>query len=244
MGIDLIIYRARVGLHYRRHSNLKGLKPFTDFESILFLSILLSRSGDIETNPGPTSSSEPSIDYSSGSSITDSASELSPALFQNYLSLVHYNVQSLLLKIDIIETELTKYDLLCFTETWLSPNVLDNDVLLTGFKAPIRYDRPNDAHGGVAVYIKESLYSKRRSDLEIRGVENIWIEVKLKHRSVLIGTFYRPPNSDVSILTDIEASIDLAFDSGIKDIIITGDFNFDYLKPTTRKKNRRHHSSV
>lgn len=236
MGIDLIIYRARVGLHYRRHSNLKGLKPFTDFESILFLSMLLSRSGDIETNPGPTSSSEPSIDYSSGSSITDSASELSSALFQNYLSLVHYNVQSLLPKIDIIETELTNYDLLCFTETWLSPNVLDNDVLLTGFKAPIRYDRPNDAHGGVAVYIKESLYSKRRSDLEIRGVENIWIEVKLKHRSVLIGTFYRPPNSDVSILTDIEASIDLAFDSGIKDIIITGDFNFDYLKPTTRKK--------
>ena len=113
---------------------------------------------------------------------------------------------------------------------------MDNDVLLTGFKAPIRYDRPNDAHGGVAVYIKESLYSKRRSDLEIRGVENIWIEVKLKHRSVLIGTFFRPPNSDVSILTDIEASIDLAFDSGIKDIIITGDFNFDYLKPTTRKK--------
>ena len=206
--------------------------------------MLLSRSGDIETNPGPTSSSEPSIDYYSGSSITDSASELSSALFQNYLSLVHYNVQSLLPKIDIIETELTTYDLLCFTETWLSPNVLDNDVLLTGFKALIRYDRPNDAHGGVAVYIKETLYSKRRSDLEIRGVENIWTEVKLKHRSVLIGTFYRPPNSDVSILTDIEASIDLAFDSGIRDIIITGDFNFDYLKPTTRKKNRRHYSSV
>ena len=124
-----------------------------------------------------------------------------------------------------------------FSETWLSPNVLDNDVLLTGFKAPIRYDRPNDAHGGVAVYIKETLYSKRRSDLEIRGVENIWIEVKLKHGSVLIGTFYRPPNSDASILTDIEASIDLVFDSGIRDTIITGDFNFDYLKPTTRKKS-------
>ena len=61
MGIDLIIYRARVGLHYHRHLNLKGLKPFTDFESILFLSILLSRSGDIETNPGPTSSSEPRL---------------------------------------------------------------------------------------------------------------------------------------------------------------------------------------
>ena len=40
----------------------------------------------------------------------------------------------------------------------------------------------------------------------------------------------------MSILTDIEASIDLAFDSGIRDIIITGDFNFVYLKPTTRKK--------
>ena len=44
MGIDLIIYRARVGLHYRRHLNLKGLKPFTDFESILFLNDILHMS--------------------------------------------------------------------------------------------------------------------------------------------------------------------------------------------------------
>ena len=74
--------------------------------------MLLSRSGDIETNPGPTSSSEPSIDYSSGSSITDSASELSSAFFLNYLLLLHYNVESLFPKIDIIETEHTTYDLL------------------------------------------------------------------------------------------------------------------------------------
>ena len=43
----------------------------------------------------------------------------------------------------------------------------------------------------------------------------------------LVGLFYRPPNS-ISELTDrIESSIDLAVNTGIKDIIITGDFNLN-----------------
>ena len=38
------------------------------------------------------------------------------------------------------------------------------------------------------------------------------------------------------MLLDIETSIDLAIDTGINDIIITGDLNVDYLKENTRKK--------
>ena len=60
--------------------------------------------------------------------------------------------------------------------------------------------------------------------------------MSIKHNLVLIGTFYKPSNSNISIINDIEASIDLAIDTGIKTIIITGDFNLDYLKPNTCKK--------
>ena len=37
------------------------------------------------------------------------------------------------------------------------------------------------------------------------------------------------------MLSDIETSIDLAVDTGINDFIITGNFNVDYFKETTRK---------
>ena len=64
----------------------------------------------------------------------------------------------------------------------------------------------------------------------------MWIEAHVQRKPVLIGTFYRPPNADASVLLDIETSIDLAIDTGINDIIITGDLNVDYLKENTRKK--------
>lgn len=101
MPAELSTYRARVGLYYCRHLSMKGLKQFSNFEFLLFISMLISKSGDIESNPGPNSSSE------SVSSNSDSASELSSAMFQQYFSLVHYNVQSLLPKLNIIESELT-----------------------------------------------------------------------------------------------------------------------------------------
>ena len=54
--------------------------------------------------------------------------------------------------------------------------------------------------------------------------------------TVLIGTFYRPPNSLNAIFSSIEDSIGLAFDSNIQDIIITGDFNLDMMKDSSNRK--------
>ena len=65
---------------------------------------------------------------------------------------------------------------------------------------------------------------------------NVWVEILIKNKPVLTGTFYRPPNSNASVLYDIVTSIDLAHDTGIKDIIITGDFNLDLLNQYTRKQ--------
>ena len=49
--------------------------------------------------------------------------------------------------------------------------------------------------------------------------------MSIKHNPVLFGTFYKRPNSNSPIINDIEASIDFAIDTGIKNIISTGDFN-------------------
>ena len=75
-------------------------------------------SGDIHPNPGPMSS------VSSFSSSTLSTS-LSASVFDSenlshYLSFVHFNVQSIVSKLDILHTRLIDIDILAFTETWLS----------------------------------------------------------------------------------------------------------------------------
>ena len=74
------------------------------------------------------------------------------------------------------------------------------------------------------MYVKETIYAKRRNDLELEDIECLWIEVTLNHKKLLIGTFYRPPNSPASTLSSIETSIGLAYDTNINDILIVGDF--------------------
>ena len=184
---------------------------------------------NLERYPGPDS-------ISNESSSDNFDFDTSSTMFREYFSIVHYNVHSLLPKLDAVECELNKFDVIAVTETWLNPTISDNDISIRGYKAPYRYNRPNDNHGGVAVYVNDNIYTKRRHDLEIRNIECVWIEARAQRKPVLIGTFYRPPNADASVLLDIETSIDLAIDTGINDIIITGDLNVDYLKENTRKK--------
>ena len=110
------------------------------------------------------------------------------------------------------------------------------DLLFQSFNRPERKDRVGDSHGGVMIYVKEGIYYKRRDDLEIRGIECIWIEVANHNKRILFALFYRPPNSNMSYLNDIEDSIALAVDTGISEIIITGDLNLNFLSSPTRRK--------
>lgn len=86
------------------------------------------------------------------------------------------------------------------------------------------------------VYVKEGIHYKRRDDLELRGIECIWIEVANSRKHILFGLFYRPPNSDANYYSNIEDSLALAFDTGIADIIVTEEFNFNLLNPQMARK--------
>ena len=60
------------------------------------------------------------------------------------------------------------------------------------------------------------------------GIENIWIEITLKcHKKLLVGLFYRSPNTNAAADQSIENSIDLASNTGLHDIVILGDFNLN-----------------
>ena len=84
--------------------------------------------------------------------------------------------------------------------------------------------------------LKNHIHYVRRHDLEPIGVECVWVELTLKHKHILFGLFYRPPNSDALYFSPIEDSIHLAVDIGIQDIIVTGDFNYYMLNSQTSSK--------
>ncbi|MCW4285900.1 MAG: reverse transcriptase domain-containing protein [Candidatus Thiodiazotropha taylori] len=136
----------------------------------------------------------------------------------------------------MLSAELTDFDILAFSETWLHPDIHTNDILIPEFKPPERKDRQRDRHGGVMLYVKDTLFYKRRQDLEPLNTECIWIEIHLNQNRILFGLFYRPPNSDAAYLSRIEDSISIALDTQIRNVIVTGDFNLNMLNDQSSRK--------
>ena len=62
-------------------------------------------------------------------------------IVDTHLGILHFNVQSLKPKRDIINVNLFDFDILCFTESWLNDDIPDSDILLDGFSTPFRCDR-------------------------------------------------------------------------------------------------------
>ena len=185
--------------HILPGKRLKSNKAFTrlvcsllfTFVTVMWTLCIMMQAGDIHPNPGPATASTSSI-----SSLASVSSAFNFSKLSNHLSVVHYNVQGLVPKLDLLTTELNEFDILAFTETWLNPSVPTNDLTIDSYKIPERKDRPGDSHGGVILYVKNNIHYTRRHDLELRGVESIWIELTLKHKHILFGVFYRPPNSE------------------------------------------------
>ena len=187
---------------------------------------MLILSGDIHPNPGPLSSNSDS-DSSSCQSMTD--------ILSSGLSILHLNIQSLKPKLDLLQAEMQAYDILIFTETWLSSQTSDDELLIPNFQKPFRLDRDDRIGGGVAIYLRDTLFGISRRDLHIPSLEALWIEVRLNNRPYLIGGFYRPPNTGNLYWNFIEESFDKAFNTNINDIIITGDFNSNMLSNNSGK---------
>lgn len=187
--------------------------------TIWIISILLL-CGDVHLNPGPGS-----VGSSSDSSIVSAASRVD--VLGNHLSILHLNIQSIIPKLDMIKAEADLHDILIFSESWLKPETPDENILITNFQTPFRNDRRGRPGGGVIVYVRDSLSCKRRTDLELRGIEAVWLELTLKSKKILVGGYYRPPNSNLAYFNLLEESIDRAYNTNIIDIFVLGDFNYN-----------------
>ena len=117
--------------------------------------------------------------------------------------------------------------MLVFSERWLKPDIKNDSVSLNNFHHPFRTDRSDRPGGGVVIYVQDSIYCKRRNDLEVHDFEAAWVEIRVKSKTLLVGGFYRPPNSNAAYFEFISKSIDRAYNTNVIDIFILGDFNYN-----------------
>ena len=165
-----------------------------------YIILILLLSGDIAENPGPA------VDTS-----------------VKNLSICHINAQSVYNKLDLIAVELSKFDILTVSETWLDQTISNVDLKLPSYQPPIRLDRKRHG-GGVAIYIKQCIPFFERTDLIIPNLEAAWVEVNLCNKKVLIGSFYIHPRfSDWGL---VEVAIEQA-SQVCSNLILLGDFNQD-----------------
>ena len=98
----------------------------------------------MEKDPGPGTERDDMNDSNSASS----------AVLHGNFSVVHYNVQSVVNKVDVIETEFSNLSLISLTETWLNDSFSNQDLEFNYFQLPLRREREGDSHGGILVYVK------------------------------------------------------------------------------------------
>ena len=135
------------------------------------------------------------------------------------------------------------FDILTLSETWLKDDVnLLNYVQIPGYK--FSYKNRNERRGGgVGLYIKDSIEYKVRHDLNKidESIEHLWIECKGNNcnKSYLVAALYQPSSDEKEKPIWIEKHdmlLSAVNSTWNKTIIITGDTNIDYLKPSVALK--------
>ena len=158
-------------------------------------------------------------------------------------SIIHLNVQSLRAKHELIEClllEINNFDLLCFSETWLTINNFQCYNFSNYTHIPsIR----NNRNGGTSIFIKNNIEYKIREDIK----SNLWkdyifeiaiIEVNnANDKGFLVACIYRTPDSPIQ---EFFTCLDILLEKAItenKKLIIGGDFNIDLLTKNTNTQD-------
>ena len=149
-------------------------------------------------------------------------------------SIILANVMSQSPKTDEIRLYVQDHDpdIMCLTETWLKDTVESSVIHITNYTL-VRKDRIYAQHGGVCLYIKESIpFTVLREYERDISIEVLWCKLCPRRLPcgfsyLVVGVAYHPPTADdeqminylINTLSEIESSMPNAA------IILAGDFN-------------------
>ena len=150
---------------------------------------------------------------------------------------MHLNISSLLLHFDEFLHFVSdiNIDIISLNETRLDESITNNSLSIPGYNI-YRKDR-NRNGGGALLYINDNLLSEY-TDFNF-VTETVWSAVKVRGKTIAIGSLYRPPSSTSqyfeAIIEDIEKIMNLGHE-----LVILGDFNFDCMDPVKNKPAYEH----
>ena len=146
----------------------------------------------------------------------------------------HINVNSLAKKVQDIQMLLDKHgqlQILGVTETRLHDDKHNDDVPFIPHYSFIRRDAKCKLHTGIGVYIHECIakYVKRRHDLEMNSIENIWLDIRTpSNPPTLVGFVYRNGKSNEAWMENFASMLDVVSSYNLNTVIL-GDFNINLL---------------
>ncbi len=122
-------------------------------------------------------------------------------------------------------------DITCITEIWLRNHIDDNIVNLSGFRL-VRLDRTNGQHGGICMYVKNSIQCNILQDLLDSNFEIVWVYIRPNRLPrgipcIIIGTLYHPPSANNQEILDHLLKCLSIIESRFPNcgVILLGDFN-------------------
>ena len=149
---------------------------------------------------------------------------------QDKIKIEHINAQSLQGHMEEIRflVDDRKVDVLCISETWLTPLVENRFVNIPNFNI---FRQDTGRGGGVCLYVKDSFKSSQIhvNFPKIEGVEHIWVNIQsCKFPSFIVGTIYRHPHALVDSFEHISDILKEILVRN-KPMFIFGDVNDDLL---------------
>ena len=187
-----------------------------------FCLLLLLLGGDVEANLGPAAVAHRTV----------------PGRFKplgetlvNSLSVLSLNARSLLPKRDelVALCLATSPDIVCITETWLSPDIADSEVSTPDYSL-FRKDR-NRRGGGVAMYVRQCLRAAVHPVLHsvpsAASLEILLLSIFSTKQRMNIGTFYRPPHTGSYYFASLHLLLEQLQPSDLENLCLCGDFNID-----------------
>jgi exonuclease III len=122
-------------------------------------------------------------------------------------------------------------DILCIVETWLQNHIDDNIVSLPGYNLILR-DRRERIHGGVCVYIRNTINFNILHDFSSNEFEALWLDLRPTRlprgvSNIILCNLYHPPGeNDQSMINYLfESLVTLETEFPNSGIILSGDFN-------------------
>ncbi|CAL4163585.1 unnamed protein product [Meganyctiphanes norvegica] len=186
-------------------------------------------------NSSMTKSSRNPCQKDVGQPMTKNRKEPYKILYQNIRRLITENSKK---KIEYFKDYVLENKILAmnFTETWLD-NLITNDINIKGYQV-FRGDRKGRRGGGTAIYLNEDFEANILLEASVEKCEMIAIFIeKLNTINIVI---YRPPDTKLSIFTSIVDKMNNLLsnmNAPEPTVILTGDFNFPFVKWTKGTHN-------